>query len=155
MTKSFDRLKKVRQTVINIVNDLSMEEINKIPDGFNNNIAWNLGHLIAAQQGICYVRPGLKQVVDEKYFLQYKPGTKPEQDIDENEVELMKEVLLTSIDKLENDYNSDLFVSYPSWTTRYGVEIASIDDAIHFLLYHEGLHTGTIMALKKIVSKSV
>lgn len=150
MNSLIDRIKKTRQYLLGLVNDLPVESLNKIPEGFNNNIAWNLGHLIAAQQGICYVRAGVKQAVDEKYYLNYKPGTKPERNIDADEVEEIKHVLLTSIDKLETDYHTNLFDNYTSWTTRYGVEIANIDDAVQFLIYHEGLHTGTIMALKRL-----
>ena len=151
MNKQFDRIKKTRQYQVDFLKDLQNEQINLIPDGFNNNIGWNLGHLIAAQQGICYVRAGLKPVVDEKYYLQYKAGTKPEQNINENDIEQIKEILLTSIDQLEEDYNNKLFVNYISWTTRYGVEICSIDDAVDFLLYHDGLHAGIITAFKKLV----
>jgi hypothetical protein len=107
--------------------------------------------LIAAQQGVCYVRAGVKPVT-EKYFSLYKPGTRPENSVDENEVEEIKTALSTSIDQLDIDYPSNLFTHYPSWTTRYGVEIASIDDALQFLLYHEGLHTGTIMAMKRLIA---
>src|SRR5436853_7940636 len=108
MNNLIDRIKKTRQFLINLLSDLPAESVNKIPAGFNNNIAWNLGHLIASQQGICYVRSGSKPVVDEKYYLQYKPGTKPEQDINENELEEIKRLLLSSIDQLETDYKSDL-----------------------------------------------
>ncbi|MDQ6815069.1 MAG: DinB family protein, partial [Bacteroidota bacterium] len=58
MSNPFERLKKVRQSVIDVVKDLSIESVNKIPVGFNNNIAWNLGHLVAAQNGVCYLRAG-------------------------------------------------------------------------------------------------
>jgi hypothetical protein len=145
------RIKKTRESLLNLLADISVEAYNKIPAGFNNNIIWNVGHLIAAQQGLCYVRAGVKPVT-EKYFSLYKPGTKPEQLIDENEVEEIKDFLLSSIDQLETDYNNHLFTNYPSWTTRYGVEIGNIDDALGFLMYHEGLHTGTIMAMKRLVT---
>jgi hypothetical protein len=151
MNEQILRIKKTRESLINVLADISVEAYNKIPSGFNNNIIWNVGHLIAAQQGVCYVRAGVKPVT-EKYFLQYKPETKPEHPVDENEVEEIKETLLSSIDQLEIDYTSHLFTNYPSWTTRYGVEIGSIDDALGFLMYHEGLHTGTIMALKRLVA---
>lgn len=145
------RIKKTRESLINQLAGISIEAYNKIPDGFNNNIIWNVGHLIAAQQGVCYVRAGVKPVT-EKYFSLYKPGTKPEHSVDENEVEEIKATLLTSIDQLDIDYPSNIFTNYPSWTTRYGVEIASIDDALQFLMYHEGLHTGIIMSMKRIVA---
>lgn len=152
MNNSIGRIKSTRQFLIKLVEDLSVDDLNKVPEGFNNNIIWNVGHMLVSQQGICYTRAGAKPVIDEKYFMQYKPGTKPEQQVDREEVDKIKELLLSAIDKLEMDYQTDIFVNYPAWSTRYGVEIASIDDAIEFLMYHEGMHTGIIMAMKKLVS---
>ena len=59
--------------------------------------------------------------------------------------------MFTTLDKLAEDYNNDAFANYKSWTTRYGVEINNIDDIINFLSFHDGLHTGYIMALKRCV----
>jgi hypothetical protein len=33
----------------------------------------------------------------------------------------------------------------------YGFEVNNIDEAIDYLLYHDGLHTGCIMSLKHLV----
>ncbi len=60
--------------------------------------------------------------------------------------------MLSTLDRLAMDYETNVFDNYVQWTTRYGPELASVDDAISFLLYHEGLHAGTIMALKKLVT---
>src|SRR6267154_696892 len=108
MNKDIDNIKKTRLFLLNAINDLPADQLNEIPAGFNNNIIWNLGHMIAAQQSICYIRAGVLPVVEKKYITEYKPGTKPGQDVDE---------------------------------------------AIVFLPYHEGLHSGIIITLKKLVSK--
>jgi len=36
-------------------------------------------------------------------------------------------------------------------TTRYGVTLSNIEEAIRFVPFHDGLHTGCIMALKRTV----
>jgi len=151
MNIEIERIIRTRKYLLGQIESLSTESLNKIPEGFNNNILWNIGHLIAAQQGICYVRSGATMVVDEKYFLNYKPGTAPTEFVDESEVAQIKSLLITSLDSLEDDIHNNLFKNYPLWTTRYGVDIASIDDALQFIMFHEGLHSGTIMALKRLV----
>jgi hypothetical protein len=155
MNKVIIDIQKARLFLLNIVNSLSVEELNETPPGFNNNIIWNLGHIVYAQQGICYVRSGLPIVIEEKYFTEYKSGTKPEHYIDETEVQKIKDLILFTSERLSSDYEKNIFTTYSKWTTRYGVELGSIDDAITFLLYHEGLHAGVVMALKKLVSKNV
>ena len=152
MIASIQTIKYTRGYVLNLIEDLSIEQLNKIPEGFSNNIAWNIGHLIAAQQGVCYKRSGLPlSKVDEALFETYKPGSKPERFIDAAEIAAIKTMLYTSLDKLQEDYDADVFKAYIPWTTRYGNEISDINVGIGFITFHEGLHTGFIMALKKLV----
>ncbi|RYE26375.1 MAG: DinB family protein [Sphingobacteriaceae bacterium] len=153
MIQQIKNIKIVRTTLLTLIEDLTTEQLNKIPEGFNNNIIWNVAHLTAAQQGLCYKRAALQPVVQEKYLSPYLPGTKPEHFVDAAEIETIKILLLSTIDELESDYKKSFFTNYTAFTTRYGVEISSIDDAIHFLPFHEGLHSGAIMALKKLVQK--
>ena len=153
MSTAIEIIKKPRIHIISLIEELSIEQLNEVPPGFNNNIIWNVGHLIAAQQGVCYKRADMDIRIDENVFLSYKSGTKPEGFIDSNEVEKISELLLTTIDQLESDYNNNSFTNYIPWITRYGVQLNNIDDAISFLPFHEGLHIGYIMALKRVVTK--
>ena len=121
-------------------------------EGFNNNIIWNLGHMIAAQQGICYKRAGLPTMISEEFWEKFRSGSKPDGMVNDDEIERIKELLFTTLDKFEADYDKKIFGNYTAWSTRYGVELASIDDSIGFLPFHEGLHAGTIVAIKKLVT---
>jgi uncharacterized damage-inducible protein DinB len=151
MNNNIETIRNVRLYLLNIVKDLSVEEMNEIPAGFSNNIIWNLAHMTAAQQGICYLRPGLKPPLEEKYIKPYLPSTKPDSVIDETEIEVIKGLFLTSLDALQADYDKQLFATYTPWTTRYGVQISGIEDALAFLPFHEGFHSGYITALKRCV----
>jgi len=151
MKRAFEILKQPRQTILGIISDLSVEQLNKVPKGFNNNIIWNLGHMIAAQQGICYMRAGLPVRVNEALFHAYKSGTKPEGFVDAGGVEKIKQLLFSSLDQLEADYDNAVFGNYTSFVTRYDIPLSSIDEAIAFLPFHEGLHIGYIMSLRKLV----
>jgi hypothetical protein len=149
MQKGIERIRNARTYILKLIEGLDAEQLNKIPIGLNNNIIWNVGHLITSQQSICYRRAGIEMFVEEKYLTAYKPGTKPDAFVTETEIEIMKKLFLTAIDKFEKDYNNGLFSKYPTWTTPYGMVVDNIDDAINFVLFHEGLHTGYIMALKR------
>jgi hypothetical protein len=151
MTKAIEIIKLPRLHLLKAVDGLTTEQLNKVPEGFNNNIIWNLAHIVAAQQNLCYKRAGLDIVIDEQYFTPYLPGTKPEKFIEANEVELIKASLLTTLDLLEADLQADKFANYVGWTTRYDVSLNSIDEALAFVPYHEGIHTGYIWALKRMI----
>ena len=100
-----------------------------------------------------FVTPGagLKPFIGEKYIALYKSGTKPEGFVDEAEIENIEGLMFSSLDQLQADYDKNIFTNYTTWATRYGVELGSVDDAIDFLPFHEGLHSGTISAMKRLV----
>jgi len=151
MNQQIDSIKKVRAFLLEGIKDLTTEQLNKIPAGYNNNIAWNLGHLIAAQQGMCYKRAGLTPHIGDEFWEQYRTGSKPEKDLTDAEIALIKTQFLDLMDQFDADYAQDIFGGYTPWTTRYGVEITNIEDALKFLPFHEGLHTGVISTMKKLV----
>ena len=151
MIREIEIIKLPRQRILDEISHFSVEQLNKVPTGFNNNIIWNLGHMIAAQQGICYKRAGLDVRVDEGFFNTYKSGTKPEGFVDAAGVEEIKKMLFTTLEQLEVDYNNGVITNYTSFVTPYNITLSSIDEALVFLPFHEGLHIGYIMSLRKLV----
>ena len=152
--ESIEVLRKLRSNVLGLISELSTEQLNKIPDGFNNNIVWNLGHIIAAQQGVCYKRAGLDTIVSEEFFESYRPGTKPQKFVDAEEIEHIKELLFSTLDRFEADAQKGIFTAYTPVVTRYGVELTNITDAVNFLPFHDGFHMGYVMALRRIVNQA-
>jgi DinB superfamily len=151
MSNIIANIKKTRSFLLEGIKDQSVGQLNKIPAGFNNNIIWNLGHMIAAQQGICYRRSGATPVINDDFWEQYRTGSRPVGTVDASGIEYVKGLFLGTIDQLEIDILTPVFDNYTAWTTRYGVEITSISDAVSFVPFHEGLHLGVIMSLKKLV----
>ena len=151
MTKTIEIISKPRAWLLNFISDLSIEQLNKVPAGFNNNIIWNLGHMVAAQQGICYRRAGVDTIVTPEFMDTYGSNTKPEKFLDEAELETIKELFITTLDQFVIDHRKNLFSDYIPWTTRYGVDMTNIDDAVQFLPFHEGLHVGYVMAQKRAI----
>ncbi|MGY4384971.1 hypothetical protein ACVWYN_002007 [Pedobacter sp. UYP24] len=146
-----DSLKKIRTFTLNTIEGLSTEQFNKIPEGYNNNIIWNVAHMIAAEQGICYLRAQLETVIPEHFYAAYKPGSKPAGDLSESQITEIKALLLSSLTVLEKDLTDNKFEGYLPWATRYGVEMNNIIEALDFLPFHEGMHLGYIMALKRLL----
>ncbi len=151
MNTAINTLLTLRKSLNDLTKDLNIEQLNKIPPGFNNNIIWNIGHVIATQQGLCYSRSGLPTIISESFFSMYKSGSKPERFIEDKEVIQMRGLLTSSIEQLEKDYQENVFEKYSSLTTRYGVVLSNIDEAINFLPFHEGFHMGYVLSLKRLV----
>jgi hypothetical protein len=154
MNKSIEIIRKPRLHLLNFINDLSIDQLNMIPAGFVNNIMWNLGHMVSAQQGICYKRAGLPAIIDDDFFEAFKSGSKPERFYSADEFKTIEALLISTLDQLEADLENNLFVNYTAWNTRYDVELSNIEEVLKFLPFHDGLHSGYIWALRRAVLAS-
>ena len=151
MQKHFDILIKTRQLLLKITENLSMEQLNKIPQGFKNNIAWNIAHMAVTQQLLCYKLSGLNCLVSDEMIADFQKGTAPNHTISKEEFETIIEQFLRLPLQLEEDYNKGIFKNYSEYKTSVNITLNSVDDAIMFNTYHEGIHLGIILQLMKFV----
>ena len=151
MQKHFEILLKTRQLLLKITEDLTNEQLNKIPQGFKNNIAWNIAHLAVTQQVLCYKLSGLNCLVSEEMIANFQKGTAPNHTISKEEFEAIKQQFLQLPIQLKDDYNKGIFKNYNEYTTSVNITLNSIEDAIMFNTYHEGIHLGIILQLMKFI----
>ena len=151
MKETFEITQKSRNLLNRLIENLSFEQLNTIPPGFNNNIVWNIGHIIVVQQMLVYNLSGLPMQVDADLVSKYKKGTRPSEPTTEAEVAILKELLFTTVKQTESDFAAGLFKNFTEYTVMTGFVIKNASDAIAFNYYHEALHTGVIMSLRKFV----
>jgi hypothetical protein len=147
----FEVYRQTRKNILFYLEELTEEQINTIPAGFSNNIAWNLGHIVVTQQLLFYHNANVEMKVPSTWVEKYRKGTKPEVKMTMEEFEDIKSILVSSIDQAEKDYVDGVFKHYTPYSASYGVQINSIEDVIRFIYAHEGFHWGIIVALKKLV----
>jgi hypothetical protein len=144
--------KQTRQVLLDMTATLTTEQLNHIPAGFSNNIAWNMGHLVVAQQILCYRNAGLPMQIDQEVVQQYQKGSRPQGWIPEAEIGWMRHCLLAFTDQLAQDVHpGGLFSRFQPVQTSFGVRLNNIADAVAYSCMHDGLHTGYITALKKLL----
>lgn len=150
MEFTFDIAHKNRILYSEFIESFTLEQLNKIPEGFNNNIIWNIGHAIATQQLLVHRLSNTPTLVSDEFINTYRKGTKPERDIRQDEVDEIKVLLFSTIEKTKADYENGIFKEFKEYTlsTSKGV-LKSVENAIEFNNYHEGLHLGYILAQKK------
>lgn len=151
--KSIDTIQATRKLFLTLLESLSIDELNIVPEGFNNNIIWNFGHVIVSQQILCYKLARLPLKLDDTFVSKYSKGTKPEAFINDTELIFLKQQAVSLIDELVVDLEKGIFTSYTNYTTSFNVELNSVKDAVKFIAMHEGLHLGYAMALKRIVKQ--
>ena len=146
-----DILQKNRALIVKVTNDLTLEQFNKIPEGFGNNIAWNIAHLVVTHQLLCYKFSGLPMNVSDEMVEKYMKGTSPKETVSQSELDEIKQLFVELPIQFEKDYTAKIFKEYESYTTSVNVTLTDIDSATAFNNLHEGIHLGIILSLKKLV----
>ncbi len=151
MTRHFDYLKITRDNLLKTTANLSLEELNRIPAGYNNNIAWNMAHCLVTQYLLCYGLSGHPIPLEASVVDLYRKGSKPNGPMSAEDLAFFRKELAAAPIKMEEDYQNGLFTQFKIYTTSYNIELQSTEDAIQFNNIHEGLHLGYVMALKKVL----
>lgn len=151
MESIFKTWKTNRNLYLACFDKYTLAQLNKIPDGFSNNLIWNIGHIIVAQQALIYKLSDLQGYVSVELFERYKSGTKPTEQASENEVNELKDLLISLIEKTETDFNNGKFLTFNEKMTGTGFHLMTLKDAFEFNNYHEGLHLGMMMNIRKFV----
>lgn len=151
MDWSFDIAMKNRKLLESFINNHSLEVLNKVPEGFNNNMIWNIAHTIVTQQLLVYNLSGLPMLVSKDMVDTFRKGTKTEGDLSQTEVDIIKGLLFSPIEKTKQDYDNNIFQSYEEYTVSTKSTLSNVEEAIEFNNFHEGIHLGYILALKKSI----
>lgn len=151
MNALFKTLETSRKNYLRFIEPFTLEQLNKVPEGFNNNIIWNVGHIIVVQQSLVYRLSSHTMNVTDELFELYKPGSKPERVIMQTEVDELKQLLITLCEQTRTDVKKGVFTGFTERMTVTGFHLTSLADALEFNNYHEGLHLGMMMSLRKLV----
>jgi hypothetical protein len=146
----FQTMARHRGNLVKILENTPEAGLESIPDGFRNNIWWNIGHILVVQQLLCYKLSSLPMYIGGGMAAAYSKGTFPaELPEPEHRAEVAR-LLVETVGNLERDYENRVFKEYHAYTTSAGFTLTCIDEALQFNLYHEGLHLGTILSLMKL-----
>ncbi|MFH4963650.1 DinB family protein [Gaetbulibacter sp. M235] len=145
-------LTNTRKFFIKILEKTSLEDLNKIPEGFSNNIIWNIGHVLVTQQLLAYKLCGLPMMMSDTLIAKYMKETKPDGFVSQEEVDEIKGLLSSTIEKTKEDFTNKVFTNFKEYTvSTTGNTLTNIDDAFQFILFHEGIHLGYVMALNRAI----
>jgi hypothetical protein len=151
MQHTFETTRLSRKMVAPFLENYTLEQLNKIPEGYNNNLIWNIGHIVVVQQLLVYKLSGLPISVSDEMVAKYMKGTKPEHIATQVDVDEIKALLFKTLDQTEADYSAKKFNAFQEYPTSTGLILKSAEDALAFNCFHEGLHIGVIMSIRKLV----
>ena len=151
MNQTFEITRTSRKILSQFLEKYTLDQLNKIPEGFSNNLIWNIAHVVVTQQILVYKLSGLDMNVSDEMVNAYKKGSKPEHIALQSEVEEIKILLSKTIDQTEKDLDNGVFKNFEEYPTSTGFVLKSTQDAMVFNNFHEGLHIGIMMSLKKFL----
>jgi len=151
MEQEFKITRTSREIYDRFFDNYSLEQLNKIPPGFNNNLIWNIGHIIVSQQMLVYGGAGELLHVSDELVGKYMRGTRPEYDLSQKEADEIRSLLLPPIERTEKDHYNRVFKTFTERKTQLGFTLSTVEDAIAFNNYHEGIHLGIMMSIKKFL----
>lgn len=151
MTNLLDLTLQIRKGFYVILKNTPRAELLKIPEGFNNNIWWNIAHVAVTQQKLIYGLCGLEYKMPQELMVKFMKGTVPDGTATDGEIEMVKGFLFSTIEATIEDYENELFQNFKEYPTSAGITLKNLEDALAFNLFHEGLHMGSVLALQKAV----
>jgi uncharacterized damage-inducible protein DinB len=147
----FDFYRYVRANTLQLLENVTEEALDVIPDGHNNSIRWNAGHILVSET--FFFGAFLKNAKAKEYVDLFKMGTSPRQYVkNPPHISEIKQLLKDQQDELLQALEGHLEDVLPKPITIQNVELKTVKDIVHFSLYHEGLHQGVINSLRKTVS---
>lgn len=144
---AFSQLSQLRAFLHSKLAKASDEVLFRIPEGFNNSPFWNIAHLVVTQQLLVYKLSGLPLCIPEEWVTAYGKGSKPNATRpSQEEVKAIWESFLSLPERTSEDYKAGKFKDFHAYETSTGVVLHSVEEAILFNNFHEGAHTGYILA---------
>jgi hypothetical protein len=152
----FKQIESVRSITVRAVEGLSEKTLDFIPEGFNNNIRWNLGHIYLVQEKFAFYSASELRVLPESFERLFAKGTKPAEWSEKPPtLEVLIKMLTEQPKRIQEVMHNRLSEQVTPLTTGSGVTLNTIGEFINFTLYHEGMHFNTIKILNRFTDKSL
>jgi len=144
-------LEATRANILRLLAKYSLDQLNKIPEGFNNNLAWNAGHCWVTQKLLTYGLSGKDTGLTKEVIAAYRKGSAPTAPLSAEEWAQIIEGLTHSASQLKSDLETENWEDHNPYTTSYGVTVSHVRNGVRFNNTHEGMHYGVMLALSKLV----
>ncbi|MGJ7913722.1 DinB family protein [Neobacillus sp. LXY-1] len=148
------QLRFVRENTINCVAEMNDEATLFIPDGFNNNINWNIGHIYVVQEKFAFYFIKEKMMMPNNVSKLYTTSTSPSNWGSQAlpTINELIRLLKSQIDRIEQSLEFRLKeVIETPFTTSTGLTLSTVEELLSFCIYHEGMHFATIKSYKQII----
>ncbi|MCA0970789.1 DinB family protein [Halobacillus litoralis] len=146
----FQQIQLVRTSTLKEIEGVTEEQADLQPEGFNNTIRWNLGHIYVVQNSLMTRFGGKPVETPQRYLELFAPRTNPADW--EGEVPSLDE-LKKALEEQPGVLKNVLAGQLDDEAAQAFLGLPTVGEILNFTLYHEGLHTGGIKALKAQIAE--
>ncbi|MBH0333578.1 hypothetical protein ABH14_28230 [Brevibacillus brevis] len=146
----FQQLEDYRQETLKAIDGLTEEDVNIIPDGFSNNILWNLGHIYLDQY--LWIAHLTKETlpIPSDFNEWFNFGTKPaDWDTQPPKLAVLVSLLQEQPQKIQAAYKDRLEEEFPA--TESGMH--TIAQVLVRTIFHEGMHLASLHTIRRCLGK--
>ncbi|MBG9546046.1 DinB family protein [Bacillus firmus] len=149
----FDHMEPVRGITEKSIKNIPEEMADIIPEGFNNSIRWNFGHIAFVQEKLVFGLTGEEMMVPKNYERFFGAGSKPADwtGYPPSFMEIAS-VLAGQKSRIKTYLHGRLDQKLPSpYTNRSGITFYTAGEAFLFGFYHEAMHMETIKQIYRSI----
>jgi hypothetical protein len=147
----------VRGQTLKMMEGITEEIADRIPEGFRNTIRWNLGHIYVVLERFAFQYMGLPLHLPTGFKELFEYGTSPLnypvsvpvptlQELDT----MLKDQQVRIREALAHRLQEKIV---PPYTTSSGMTLETPEQFLSFSLYHEGMHLSVIKLYKSLLSR--
>ena len=154
MTKEqlLNQIEVVRSITLKVFEDLTEEEADLMPPGFNNTIRWNLGHILIVQDQLACHFAGIAGQLPAKYITLFNNGTKPtDWQTSPPSLAMLAQQLKAQTLSIRENLTERLDDLATKPFNRLGFRMETIGEILNFSIHHEGVHFGIINGLRHAI----
>tara|TARA_B110001469_G_scaffold124752_1_gene138972 strand:- start:165 stop:620 length:456 start_codon:yes stop_codon:yes gene_type:complete len=137
-----------RALLLKFLNNFSLNQLNTVPKGYRNSIFWNIAHTVVTQQLLTYGLSSQPLLIEEELVANYKKGSATVRKATKKEIEQVQSLLFSTLEQTKTDYDKGYFKNFTPYTTSLNVTLSTIEEAIRFNVFHEGIRLGYMLAMK-------
>ncbi len=148
---AFKTFRITRDHMLRELEGLGHEDMLIIPEGRDDNVLWNVGHLLCSLSRLTYVFSGQPLPIPESYLELFGKGTSARNWTGDPDPAEVLERFKALPAQIEADYVAGSFKDYKTLQITPRDTIDSVEEAVAFHCFHEGLHIGMIITLKELL----
>jgi uncharacterized damage-inducible protein DinB len=149
-TYYFDVMEVMHGRLIDLAQTCPEDKRDTIPAGFNNNVRWHLGHVLAGTDAVLHVFTDKEFMLPEAYRKSYSNGTKP---ADWNSETPDWDAIIANLRELPGKLRAKFEGKLDQELPENFAQAKTLDEMLLYMIGHINLHMGQIAAMIRILKQ--